>query len=68
MPKLNLAVIGIGNMGQNHARIYSELPNVNLVAVCDVNKQQGEELGKKFNCLFYKDCKKSFALLFLRII
>jgi len=58
MPKLNVAVIGIGNMGQHHARVYSELPQVNLVAVCDINKNEGEKLAKKHNCLFYDDYKK----------
>ncbi len=30
-----LAVIGLGSMGQNHARVLRTLPGVELVAVCD---------------------------------
>ena len=58
MPRLNVAVIGIGNMGQHHIRNYFEMPQVNLIAVCDVNEEKGENLAKKYNCLFYKDYKK----------
>jgi len=32
---MRVAVIGAGAMGRNHARVYSELPDVELVAVCD---------------------------------
>jgi len=32
MKKLNVGVIGVGQLGQHHARIYRELPAVNLVA------------------------------------
>ena len=36
---LNVAVIGIGAMGRNHARVYSEIEDINLVAVCDINEK-----------------------------
>jgi len=58
MSKLNVAVIGIGNMGQHHARIYFEMPEVALVAVCDSDVKRGEEVAKKYSCLFYGDYKK----------
>lgn len=31
------AVIGLGAMGRHHVRIYDSLPNVDLVAVCDMD-------------------------------
>lgn len=34
---LRAAVIGLGTMGANHARVYGELPDVELVAVADVD-------------------------------
>lgn len=34
---LRVAVIGVGEMGRNHARVFSEMPEVNLVAVADLN-------------------------------
>lgn len=57
---MNIAVIGIGNMGKNHARVYFENKAVNLVAVCDINEQIGKQLSKKYNCNYYKDYKKLY--------
>ena len=42
----NAAVIGVGNMGRHHARVYSELPCVNLVGVFDVNEEQAREVAE----------------------
>lgn len=55
MEKLKAGVIGIGSMGQNHARIYSDLENVELAAISDLNAVCGEKLAKKYNCKFYKN-------------
>lgn len=55
MSNLNIAVIGVGNMGQHHVRTYSKLPEVNLVAICDTNKNIGEKLAKQYGCLFYEN-------------
>ena len=49
MQKLNVAVIGTGAMGKSHARVYSSMSNVNLVAVCDANKATAKEIGTKYN-------------------
>ena len=50
---LNTGVIGVGSMGQNHARIYSEISN--LVAVSDPNKEQGLKIAKKFGAKWYEN-------------
>jgi len=52
---LNVAVIGVGNMGKNHARIYSEHPAVKLIAVCDANKTICDEIANKYSCKAYYD-------------
>ena len=51
--KINTGVIGVGSMGQNHARIYSEISN--LVAVSDPNKEQGLKIAKKFGAEWYEN-------------
>lgn len=51
--KLKTAVIGVGNIGKSHARIYSELSN--LVAVADLSGSIGQEIATRFGCNFYKD-------------
>lgn len=58
--KINTAVIGVGNMGKHHARVYSELPNVNLVAVVDSNARIGKAIADKFNCNYYRNSKQLF--------
>ena len=55
--KIKAAVIGVGNMGRHHARIYSNLEGVELVAVSDVNKK-AEEIAKSYGCKFYLDYNK----------
>ncbi|MFQ5647724.1 MAG: Gfo/Idh/MocA family oxidoreductase [Candidatus Aenigmatarchaeota archaeon] len=52
----DVAVIGIGNMGRNHVRIYSEMKECRLVAIADVNRA-AEEVAGKFGCRYYTDYK-----------
>jgi UDP-N-acetylglucosamine 3-dehydrogenase len=52
---LKAAVIGVGSMGKNHARVYYDLDNVELVAVADLDSKNGIEISKKFDCKFYRD-------------
>jgi len=42
---VRVAVIGVGHLGQHHARIYAELPDVELVAVADTSEPRREEIG-----------------------
>ena len=53
--KLNVAVIGLGNMGKHHVRNYSEIENVELVAVCDLQKNLTDEFSSKYNCNGYTE-------------
>jgi UDP-N-acetylglucosamine 3-dehydrogenase len=56
--KIKTAVIGVGNMGRYHARVYSQLKNASLVAVSDINEKIGKKVAKEFNCRYYKDYNK----------
>jgi len=53
--KINVAVIGAGNMGALHARVYSELRDVNLAAVSDIDEKTGRKIAKKFSCHYHKN-------------
>src|SRR5678816_4011031 len=35
--KLRCGVIGVGRMGKHHARVYAQIPDVELVGVVDIN-------------------------------
>lgn len=58
---LKIAVIGVGNMGRHHARIYSEMKVCSLVAVADLNETVGKELAEKFRCTYYKNYLEMLA-------
>lgn len=45
---LNIAVVGVGSLGQHHARILSDLPGVRLVGVADPNAERCREIADKF--------------------
>jgi predicted dehydrogenase len=47
--RVKVAVIGIGHLGQHHARIYAELPGADLVAVVDIAESRRREVGGKLN-------------------
>jgi predicted dehydrogenase len=52
---IKVAVIGVGAMGRNHARVYSEMPDVEMVAVSDTRAQQAEVVGRRFGVPAYTD-------------
>lgn len=52
---LKTAVIGVGSMGVNHARIYWELPGSDLVGVSDMNGNLAETVAKKYSTQAYTD-------------
>ena len=52
---MRVAVIGVGVMGRNHARVYSEMPDVNLVGVADVSQQAAEMASKRYGGRPYND-------------
>ena len=51
--QINVAVIGLGNMGKHHARNYHQIENSNLIAVCDLNENLAKLTAQKFNCKAY---------------
>ncbi len=47
MKKLRTAVVGVGYLGQFHAEKYAQLPNAELVAVVDADRQRADEIAAK---------------------
>ncbi|WP_247004842.1 Gfo/Idh/MocA family protein [Halosolutus gelatinilyticus] len=41
-------VIGVGAMGENHARVYSELPTVDLAGVCDRDRELARGVADEY--------------------
>lgn len=55
---LKAAVIGVGSMGRNHARVYRELDGVQLVGVADKNAQAAAKIGSSYSAPDYADYLK----------
>jgi predicted dehydrogenase len=52
---MKVAVIGVGSMGRNHARVYSELAEAELVAVSDADAKKASSIAEKFGVRAYTD-------------
>lgn len=50
MENTKLAIIGLGGVAQvSHIPLLKKIPNVDIVAVCDLNKNRAETVAGKFN-------------------
>ena len=56
--KLRTAVIGVGHLGREHARVYSSLERSNLVAVCDIDGDAGRKVADRFQTRFVSDYRE----------
>jgi predicted dehydrogenase len=52
---IRIGVIGVGNMGQHHARVLSSMKDVELVGVADINVERGLETASKYKVRFFED-------------
>src|SRR5581483_9655309 len=55
MARLRMAVIGVGHLGKEHARILAGLPEVDLVGVADVNAEQAQAVARRWQTQAYGD-------------
>lgn len=55
---LRAAVIGVGAMGQHHARVYTDLEAVELVAVADPDEQARAPLARRYGLRAYADYRE----------
>jgi UDP-N-acetylglucosamine 3-dehydrogenase len=58
MKKLGVAVVGTGFWGRNQARVYEELEETELLAVCDINAERAEAVAKRFGVKPYTNLGK----------
>ena len=56
---LKIAIVGTGIIVKSHLKGISQLDDVELVAVCDINEERVKEVGKKYpNARLYTDYKE----------
>ncbi|OGS17825.1 MAG: hypothetical protein A2219_08195 [Elusimicrobia bacterium RIFOXYA2_FULL_50_26] len=49
MNKLSVAVIGVGSLGQHHARILAAHPSAELAAIVDTDAKRGEKIARAYS-------------------
>jgi UDP-N-acetylglucosamine 3-dehydrogenase len=55
---VKVGVIGLGAMGKNHVRVYSELPGVELAGIADVDDGLAEGLAKRYHTKAFSDYRE----------
>jgi predicted dehydrogenase len=58
MGNVRIGVIGVGHLGQHHARLLASMDGVDLVGVCDVNRARADEIGTKFGAPAFSDSRE----------
>lgn len=48
MSQVNIAIIGTGIIGRSHIKRYQNIPDANLVAVCDINEDAAKATAEEY--------------------
>jgi predicted dehydrogenase len=58
MNPLRVGVVGVGSLGEHHARILSQLPEAELAGVFDVNPRRAQEIAHKFKTRVFESLEQ----------
>lgn len=58
---VKVAVVGVGQFGQNHARVYRELPQAELVGVYDTDAARAAAMAKEHGCRAFASLEAMFG-------
>ncbi|MCX5709868.1 MAG: Gfo/Idh/MocA family oxidoreductase [Candidatus Omnitrophica bacterium] len=61
MSKVKVAVVGVGHLGSIHARIYRQIPDCELIGVCDIDKTRSEAVAGNLGVSAYQDYRGLFS-------
>ena len=61
--QIRTAVIGVGNIGQHHARVYATMPGSRLVGVVDLDAARAQEIANRYEVPAYTDFREVFGLV-----
>ena len=60
---IRVGVVGVGSLGQHHARVYTELDGVELAGIVDSDQTQAKKIAKKLKCNYFKTAKELIGLV-----
>lgn len=55
---IKAGVLGVGSLGQWHARIYSEMPDVELVGVFDADRKRAQEIAERYHTKAFRTAEE----------
>jgi predicted dehydrogenase len=58
---LNVAIVGLGGIGNTHARCYKQIPDVKIAAICDILKERADKAAKEYECPAFYSIKEMLA-------
>jgi predicted dehydrogenase len=56
--RLRVGVVGVGYLGRFHARIYADMPDVDLVGVADIDPSRAREVAEQHGCRAFTDARE----------
>ena len=58
MAEIKVAVVGVGYVGREHARIYHAMGGVRLLGVCDIDEERAKAVASSLSTQFFGDHKE----------
>src|SRR2546425_1096035 len=63
MKKLRVGVVGVGHIGSNHARLYSQISSADFTAIYDVDLARANAIAKKYGATVTKSLHEFTGLV-----
>ncbi len=61
--RIRAGVVGVGSIGKNHARIYSDLPGVEFSAIFDTNPETAKVISDQYGAKTVSDLSEFASLV-----
>jgi len=55
MEKVRVGVVGVGHLGDHHARIYSQISDTELVGVNDIDVEKGKSVAQRYGTRYFEN-------------
>lgn len=64
----NIAVVGVGFIGQTHIASYRSMENVKITAIVDADKEAAQKAAEEIGCAWYADLKEAISAAEIDIV